>query len=280
MARQLTVIEEELETNVNNVFDRPSVSKVAEWKVWKSIFAAAIWAFEKILDLFKTEVENIITQKQPGTIDWYYDKVKAFQGADDGNGFHADDLVLDESGILRYQVENESRRIIAKASLTDIEGVLAIKVAKQTGTNELGALSSIELNAFSTYMRNIKYPGTEMFITSLQPDLIRYDVNIYYNPVLSESTIQANVLAKLEEFKSSMGFDDKLFQQKLIDYLMNADGVVSVKMNNLYRKASTDTEFVLIDVVYELAAGYFNYQLLDAASEPSVMNLINVNTIF
>ncbi len=84
----------------------------------------------------------------------------------------------------------------------------------------------------------------------------------------------------MTEFKDTLGFNDKFFNQKYIDYLLKAEGVVSIKTNNLSYKNYSSSDFSTIDVVKELAAGYFNYQATDAETEPSVINLIDVNTLY
>jgi hypothetical protein len=56
---------------------------------------------------------------------------------------------------------------------------------------------------------------------------------------------------------------------------MQAEGVVSIKLNDFKGKPDADAEFANIDVVYQLAAGYYNYVAIDAETNPSVLTLIN-----
>ncbi len=273
--RELSEIEQELDDDIVEVFDSPSVSQVAEWRLWRGIWSRAVYSFELILDAFKSEVETLIESKQPGSISWYYDQVMKFQGADDGDGFMGDNLVVNSYGILEYEKEDSTRCIINQCSLSESDGTLVIKVAKLDSDGLLTSLTYAELLAFSIYINNIKYPGTELNVVTLPADLIYYDINIYYDPIFSTDTITANVLAQLETYKGSLGFDDRVFKQKLGDTILNAEGVVTVKINSLMSKASTDDDFSDIDVVYQLASGYYNYD----GDTPSTLNLINVNDI-
>jgi hypothetical protein len=281
MARELSEIEQNLNDDVKDVFDNESVSKVAEWRLWVGIFSRATWSFEKVRDIDKALIENTITQKQPPSLDWLYEKVMEFQGGDDGNGFQGDNLILSESGILRYELIDATRRIINQATLTEIpDGTIVIKVAKKSAEGELEALSANELLSFTIYINRVKYPGTVINVTSLPPDLIKQDVIVYYDPIFLPANVLANIELKMTEFKDTLGFNDKFFNQKYIDYLLKAEGVVSIKTNNLSYKNYSSSDFSTIDVVKELAAGYFNYQATDAETEPSVINLIDVNTLY
>ena len=277
--RSLQEIEQELDNNVQDVFTTPSKSEVAEWKLWRSIFSKSVFVFERIMSLFKIEVENVIKTQRQGTLSWYFGKVKEFQGADNGNGFSGDSLIVDDSGALTYERVDSSRRVIEHTSLTDVDGTLICKVAK-SGSNGYESLSSLELTAFGVYMQNIKYPGTVIRSVSLPPDRLKYDMDIYYNPIYAPDEVKAKLLLKMEDFKKTLGFNDKVFKQRWIDYLLTTDGVETIKLSSLHSKKATDTDYNLVDVVYELAAGYFNYQDTDAETNASTMNLIDVNTLY
>lgn len=279
MARTITEIESALDSSITTAISNPSSSSFAEWKLWRSIIARSIWVFEGIMDVFKAEIQTTVRTKQPGSFDWYYDRVLEFQGGDDGLGsFQGDDLVM-VNGILQYEQPDDTRKIIKKASLRAASGTLAIKVAKKLNENDYQALTSAEQLAFGVYMDNVKYPGTLVNIISQAADLIKYDLQIIYDPVLTISTVQANVKAKLDEYRASLGFDDRFYPFKMVEKVLEAEGVVSVKNNGVSRKAITEEVFTAIDIVYTLAAGYYNYEPLVADGGTSVMTFTSYKSL-
>lgn len=266
MSRTQQEIEQVLDDNIGTAISNPSASAYAEWRIWKAIFARAIWIFENILDAFKVEIEAKVQTKQPGSLSWYYDRVMEFQGAEDSLGnFQGDELVVD-NGILRYQTPDPERRIIKRSSIKAANGQLSIKLAKELTETTYQALSSSEILAFNLYVESIKYPGTMVNVVSLEPDKLKYDLNIVYDPAYTLATIQANVASKLQEYQLSLGFDDRVYASKFIDKLMEAPGVVAVKSNSLQGYHSTSPGWTAIDIVYTLVSGYFNYDATSAAT--------------
>jgi hypothetical protein len=259
MARTITQIETALVADVNSGIPGASTSQFAEWRLWVSIFARAIWAFENILDIFKVEVQTIIERKQPGTLDWYHEKSLEFQGQNIGGGvFQGDNLVVD-NGVLRYETPDPSRRLITQAALSAGSGTLAIKLAKQDGVTTYQKLTSSELVAFAVYMDNIKYPGTTVNLISADADVITYDLEIVYDPVLTTVTVEANVLEKMEEFRTSLGFDDRLYSQKLVEKIMEAEGVVTVSIDGLDAYGYSTQTTTPVGIMWQLESGYFNF---------------------
>jgi hypothetical protein len=272
MARTITQIETALEANINQAIPAPSGSKYAEWQLWKSIFARAVWAFEMIMDSFRVEIEAKIQQKQPGSFDWYFDKIMEFQGGNDNGGnFQGDDLIV-KDGVINYETPNEARRIIAQCSLSAAESELAVKVAKRLDAYNFQPLTVSEQIAFGLYLNNIKYPGTKTNVISMAADSIYYNLDIYYNPVYTTATVMANIKAKLDEFRQSLGFGDRIYSFALLNKASEAEGVMSVKKINL-KGTSVSNPQAEIDVVYTIEAGYFNYD------ETSILSLINYKTI-
>jgi hypothetical protein len=263
MARTLATIQASLDSGITEVIENPSSSNYAEWKLWRSIFAAAIWAFEKILDAFKTDIEKTVSSKQPGTIDWYYEKIMEFQGETVNGVFQGDTLVVNE-GIISYDTVDATRRIIKKASLRASAGTLAVKVAKENTIGQLIPLTSSEQLALTNYLAAIKYPGTVINVISLAADSITYSLNIVYDPIYTTATIQENVLEAMESFRLGMGFDDRFYSSKFIEAILGAEGVKAVKITTLTGWDITSNTTTAIDIVRTLIAGYFNYNATSA----------------
>lgn len=260
MGRTLQQIEGELDSTINAAIATPSASQFAEWRIWRNIFARALWVFEQIMDLFRAEIEQRVQTKQPGSVAWYYDRILEFQGSNDEvEVFQGDALVVTELGVLQYAQPDATRQIIAQASLRAVSGTLVVKLAKRLDESNYQALDEDEQAAFALYMENIKYPGTSVTIISMTADLIKYALNIIYDPIYTTTTVQENVLAKLAEYRDSLGFDDRIYPAKIIEKVMEAQGVVAVKNNGIEAYHATVGVWEVIDIVYTLVSGYFNY---------------------
>lgn len=242
-----------------------STSVTADWRIWVEIFAYAIWLFEVVMDVFKADVEDQLDKKQPGTLEWYYDKALAFQ-----NGYT---LAVDEWGVVGYDTADTDAQIVKRAAVSESAGTVIIKVAKiNSDTDELEPLSLTDgeyLN-FQRYMDALKFAGTAVEYRSLEADTVFYDIDIYYDPLYLPATVQSSVLTALSTFRTEMGFDARLYKSAFIDAIQALSGVKTVKVNSM-TITSSEGETVTLDVFEELESGYFNF------SEDSVITMINVN---
>lgn len=273
MSRTLLEIEADLDATIADAITSPSASQFAEWRLWKTIFARAIWIFEGIMDLFKADIVSTIQAKQPGSFDWYFEKILEFQGeTDQGGDFLGDNLIV-QNGIIQYEIPDETRRIITNAALYASGGALGAKLAKALTATTNQALTASELLAFGLYIDNIKYPGTEITVISKTADKIKYTIEIIYDPIYTTTAIEANVLAKLEEYRTSLGFNDKVYKQKVFNKIMEAAGVVAIDTTLFQGWGVTAGVFADIDIVYTLESGYFNYDAACALTFTSYKTL-------
>ena len=81
------------------------------------------------------------------------------------------------------------------------------------------------------------------------------------------------MLASLEEFKTAQKFGGVIYTHKMLEAVTAVTGVVTAKMISLARKGTEDEDFIPIDTMAYLHAGYFNY------TEDSVLELISINDI-
>lgn len=260
MARTIEEIKASIDTSA--AADGLSTSNTAEWKVWTNIFAYAIWIFEGIMDLFKTDINTTIQTKQPPTIDWYYEKVLEFVS---GQSLEVDPT----TGILGYSGTGSSTPTVSQALLIEENGTLKIKVAKGSG-DELSALSDEELQNLQAYIKRIKAPGTSINTSSGEADSILYDLTVIYDPQYSSSDIQTAVETALDDFRNDTNFSSYVYRSGIIAKLLSVTGVLACDFDTLKGKEDGGA-YPGTDVFdfYELQAGYFNY---DGAS------IINLST--
>lgn len=261
MARTVSEISASLVANQPGL----SASATAEWRIWVEIFAYAIWLFEIIMDAFKSDVENQLSKKQPGTREWYSEKALAFQ-----NG-HT--LTVNEWGVIVYAAEDQNAKIVKRASISETGGTVTIKVAKiNSESNELEPLNLTngEYLNFQRYMDQVKFAGTAVEYRSLPADSVDFDINVYYDPLYLPSAVQNDILAALSVFRTDLSFDANLYKSDFVNAVQAVPGVKSVKVNTI-SVIPAEGDPVTLDVVEELESGYFNY----AAS--STITMIDIN---
>ena len=265
MARTVSEIKTDLITRQEELIPGLSTSQTADWFIWVSIFAFAIFLFEVIMDAFKEDVESQLQKNQPGTLKWYSEKAQAFQ-----NG-HT--LQVDQWGVVGYAAEDTQAQIVKHASVIESDGNVIIKVATiNEESNELEPLSITtgDFINFQRYMNKIKFAGTSVSYKTLTADIITYDVNVYYDPLYIPANVESSVLVALNAFRTALSFDARLYKSDFINAIEAVEGVKTVKVNSmLITPAEGDP--VTLDVVEELASGYFNY------SENSLITMINID---
>ena len=123
MSRTIKEIEDAIIAKREELIPELSTSQSAEWRLWIYIFAYGTWLFEQIMDLFKSDVEEILANKQPGSLTWMVEKAKEFQLG------HS--LTVNSKGVLGYALTDEEAQIVKHASASENEdGDVLLKVAK------------------------------------------------------------------------------------------------------------------------------------------------------
>lgn len=267
MARTISEIQEEIITAVRQETGLAlSSSKVAEWRLWTYVFALAIHTFELILDAFRSEIDTITDKITPGTTRWYAEMCYRFQ-----NGH---ELLFDDStAMLYYKDDDPEAQIVKIVAIAENKNKLSIKAATRDNTGKIVPLSADELYNFSSYVDAIKFAGVDTNVISTTADLLRYDLEVYFEPAIPHTLVRENIEAALDGFKASLGFDSIIYRQRFIDAVMDAEGVVTCNLASLERKGPTDEEFVPVGIYAELESGYFEYDMGCTVTLKSVKEL-------
>ncbi|KAA6334805.1 hypothetical protein EZS27_016901 [termite gut metagenome] len=251
MARSIIEIRESIIERLNVKFTL-SASGVAEWRLWVYAFAVVIHTFELIFDRFTEDVNKRIMKTRPGTAEWYAELCFLFQ-----NGH---ELVFDtENAVLRYEKDDPASRIVAVAAVHEQERIITLHVAKKSESGELVPLDYSERLNFTNYIARSRPLGSKVTVLSTTADAVRYSVSVYYNPSYPVESIKVRTKQALEAFKTSLEFGGMLYPGRFVDYIMNVEGVVTVKLESFSRKGTSDEAFGDVEVSAQLEAGYFNY---------------------
>lgn len=258
MARTITEIKQAITGSVRDNLPGLSGSKSSEWGLWAYIVAVAIHAFELILDAFRQEINALTSRITPGTMRWYAEMCKRFQ-----NG---DSLEFDETtALLYYPVDNPDKRIIEVAAVserTGESGYLSIKVAKKDGDGKIIELDKTELYNFKAYIDAIKFAGCKVDIVSTNADQLYYRLTVYHDPAVPSESIRTAAEAALERFKTSIDFDGVVYRQKLIDTIMDVEGVTTCVLDSLKQHSyqdKDDHDWTDVGTHATLDAGYFEW---------------------
>jgi hypothetical protein len=155
-----------------------STSQTAIWLLWTWVVATSQWVLEQLFVAHMVEVTGLIAQQKPHTLQWYVTMAKAFQ-----KGIT---LPPDTDTYTMVPPSDPSVLIVAYAAAVELTGLVRIKAAKADGGSlaKLGA----DLPAFQAYMGRIKDAGVRLQITSDDPDTLQLALNIYYDPLILDSS--------------------------------------------------------------------------------------------
>ena len=240
-----------------------NTSKVAIWRLLFYVMAFAIMSFEVLMDAFTSNVDTQISEMKAHRLSWYRNKAKAFQDGfallDDSDQFDPDSSSNDPeaSKIIKYAAVTETT--------VDNKRVLLLKVATLTGT-DLVPLDSTPLASFTAYMNTIKDAGVPLVIYNQVADLLKCEVNVYYDPIkLKGDGMRTDgagypVQEAAVNYPLTLEFDGEFINAGFVDALQACYGVSRRKVTlvNMNRKTGTgDWESVGSSFIPE--AGYCKF---------------------
>lgn len=237
--------------------DLDSESVTAVWRLWTRIAAFFSELLEKIFNLHKTEVDNVIANLKPHSPLWYQNKALLFQyGSDLAEGLDT----YDNTGLTEEQIEEQL--IVAQAAVTEDGGILVVKIAREVDS-ELVPLTLEQYEAFTAYINEIKDAGVKLVILSFEPDKLILSVDVYYNPLILNATGQRIDLTNdtpvqdaAKAFLRNMPFDGLYVRDNHEEALKNVDGVVIAKVNVCQAARFDNLNFNNVDVKYQPYSGF------------------------
>lgn len=232
MARSIAQIQAEMDAEQalqTGLSGLNSPSQTAIYTLWKYIISSAIWAHEKLWDLFKVELETIVDNAQIGTDSWVQAQAFKFQ-------YSATDpqIVSLVNFVPSYPVVNTDLQIITRCSVKTLPNkVVSVKVAK---SDPPSALSATELSSFRGYLDDISFAGVQYNAVSLASDKLYLDAEIFYNGQYS-TVISGNVIAAINNYLSNIPFDGYVRVSALYDAIQSVAGVTDVIINDMAIRA-------------------------------------------
>ena len=231
----LAVLTENEQNTLGNV---TSTSKVGVWRLIVYVVSCAIWAQQKLNDIFRSEIETRIAETRPFTKRWYEQTSLNYQHGHDllDNGGYSEPTTIAEIQAVA------ASKIVAKAAVvqTIIAGVgaLRIKVAKSPlpsspqGGGDLGPLTTEELAGFQEYIELMGAAGVYVQATTAVADDLMMNYKVYFDPLILDNegrrldgTNDTPVQEAVKAFLKSVDFNGVLSLVKLTDIIQQVDGV-------------------------------------------------------
>lgn len=232
MSRPIKAIYEEAVRERNkrlelSEFDSDSKLSILNGITWT--FAAVVFSFESILDVFAIDISNVINNRINGTPTYYINALLQYQ--------KGDELVVREDGLaFGYTNIDETKRMITQASYMEsfsdvnVDNKLILKVA----TGEKGKLKSIpreELVMIQAYINKIKFAGTRIEVTSQEGDVLIPRVSVYHDGAVLESEVYDKIEEKLNEYMMNVKFDSTIYVSDIIAAIRRAEHVTDVHID-------------------------------------------------
>jgi hypothetical protein len=192
-------------------------------------FAALIYSFETIIDVFAIDISTTINNRINGTPTYYANALLQYQ--------KGDVLMVREDGLaFGYESIDETKRIISQVSYSEsnndvnLDSKLILKVA--TGEKgQLSAISAEDLILINAYINKLKFCGTRISVTSRKGDVLIPRVTVYYNGAVLESVIYDAIEEKLNEYIMNIEFDAGIYVSKVLEAIRKVEHVTDVHID-------------------------------------------------
>ncbi len=236
-----------------------STSKTAIWRLWTFIFAYFSSLLRRLFEDLKQDISEKIAKSQIGTLRWWISELKKFQYGD---------ILIFKNGKWRYAETNPEKQIIAQVAIEQQDQHLIIKAAKFNNAKKLAQLELSELQSFTAYVQQIKFPGTLVNIISTEADELKLNYRVYYNALVDKNTIEAAIEQAVMTFLQDLIFNAKLSITSLTDCIKDVAGVVNPVFVSGEARSALNDIYLAIEDYYTAASGYMRLESLNLDLRP------------
>lgn len=229
MSRTIKDIYDEAVKERNKRLELAEFSNDSKLSVMNGItwaFAAVIYSFETLLDVFTLDISTAINSRMNGTPLFYVNALLQYQ--------KGDELTVREDGLaFGYNEIDETKRIISQVSYSEssndvnLDNKLILKVA-QGEKGHLSPVSGDDLVLITSYLNKIKFAGTRIEVTSSEGDILIPRLSVYYDGAVRETEIYDLIEEKLNDYMMNIDFDSSTYVSKIIEAIKKAEHVTDV----------------------------------------------------
>jgi hypothetical protein len=259
MARSIEVIYNEILNIKNQQSELASLTSTSNTAIFKLIFyvqAVVISIHEQLWDLFKEDLEYIKNTAPIMSELWWIDKLTNFYQYDNTD-ISKGVLKIDNSFVPYYEITDDTKKIIKFVAVkqSDNSRQVNIKIAKADSDNNPVQLTVDELNSVKSFVNSLQAAGLYINVISFPPDLLKLNINIYFDGQYVQSNVLSEVKASIRGYLQKLKFDGTIQLIKLIDAIQNVQGVKDVLINEA--QAKTELEgYTTFNRIYNAKAGY------------------------
>lgn len=229
MARTIKQIYDEAVAERNKRLELSEFASDSKLSILNGItwtFAAVVFSFEVLLDIFSVDISNVINNRINGTPTYYINALKQYQ--------KGDELLVREDGLAFGYAETDStKQIVTQASYMEshndvnLDNKLILKVATGDKGN-LHAIDFEEVVMIQAYIDKIKFAGTRIEVTSQEGDVLIPRVSVYYDGAVMESEVYDLIEEQLNSYMQDIKFDSTIYVSDIIAAIRKAEHVTDV----------------------------------------------------
>lgn len=229
MSRTIQQIYDEAVRERNKRLELSEISSDSKLSILNGItwtFAAVVYSFESLLDVFAIDISNILNSRINGTPTYYINALLQYQ--------KGSELMMREDGLaFGYNETDPSKQIITQASYMEshddvnLDNKLILKVATGDKGN-LHAIPPEELVMIQSYINRIKFAGTRIEVTSQEGDVLIPRLSVYYDGAVMESEVYGLVEEQLNTYMLGIQFDSTIYVSDIVAAIRKAEHVTDV----------------------------------------------------
>ena len=229
-------------------------SKVSLEALFFHVVSFSILTLEQLFDQHKEWINAKAASMKGGQLPWYVSKAKEFQLGDSLS------FIDDE---YKYAAVNTANQIIKVASATEVgSSSILLKVANIDSNGDILQLTQVELDAFTAYMKKVKYAGPKLLCVSRPPDLAIVNYHVYVDPQIiapDGSLISDPSVFPVEDaintYIKNLPFDGVYSITEQTDIIQDIDGVINPVFESAQSKFGANS-YTAINDYYTSNAGY------------------------
>jgi hypothetical protein len=217
------------------------------------VFASAVYALERLFDIFKNEVNTTLDAAIPHRSKWYRDKALAFM---------VDKLLINDTD--NYDVSEMTDSEISAAKIVKYAAAVenadsSILIIKVAGENNgvRSALSTDEETQLLAYLQEVKDAGVRISLVNQTADTFNCEVDIKYNAMLLPDIVKADVNSAIVSYIENLTFNGEYSNMSLVDAIQLVEGAEIVEFKWAKSCDANSTVFEAIDATKVPTAGYF-----------------------
>lgn len=248
-------------------FDR-IFSRVSLESMFADIAAISGNDLQQLIDSHTAEVSALVYSQKAHTARWYQALTMAFM---------LNKQLIPETD--KYDTTGMSESDIADAKIVKYCAVLTsidssevvIKVAGETnGAKDV--ISSQAQDQLEEYLRQTKDAGVRLRVVNEKAELLEFEADIYYDPILLPGDVQNACLAAAQGYINNLPFNGEYSNMALVDALQAVAGAKNVQHRRSRSRNYAGDEIQMIEAIYTPYSGYFNlYTTITLNMKPYVL---------